>query len=289
METVVGMFLGLARAQVALSKIDQLGISLAAETESSEISGEEPRGNRTTVLSIEMEQVVHSYESETDAFSLGPIDLSFRPGEAVFVSGGNGSGKTTFVKLLCGLYVPESGQLRYNGVPVNNLNREEYRSKFAAVFSDFCLSDTIAVPPSAELDALAARYLQEFRLAHKVQVENGIFSTTDLSQGQRKRLALIAACLEDKPIYVFDEWAADQDALFRQKFYHEILPELKRKGKTLFVISHDQQYFDRADRLIVLEEGRLWKDTSRGEQLHEVVSQMQTQPAVTGKHPAVLR
>jgi putative ATP-binding cassette transporter len=284
METVVGMFLGLARAQVALSKIDQLGISLAAEIEPSMLSGEEHQDGRPFMQTIEMESVVHSYHSETDAFSLGPIDLSFRTGEIVFVSGGNGSGKTTFIKLLCGLYVPESGQLLYNGAPITNANREDYRSKFAAVFSDFCLSDTIARPLTAELDALAANYLQEFRLDHKVRVENGVFSTIDLSQGQRKRLALISACLEDKPIYVFDEWAADQDALFRQKFYHEIVPELKRKGKTLFVISHDQQYFCQADRLIVLEEGRLWKDTSDAEQLRHVVSQMQTRPALNGSH-----
>jgi putative pyoverdin transport system ATP-binding/permease protein len=284
METVVGMFLGLARAQVALSKIDQLGISLAAETEPSTLNGEEKEDDRPPVQAIEMEGIIHSYHSETDSFSLGPLDLSFRPGEVVFVSGGNGSGKTTFIKLLCGLYVPESGELRYNGVPVTNANREDYRSRFAAVFSDFFLSDTIARPPSLELDALAASYLQEFRLGHKVQVKNGVFSTIDLSQGQRKRLALIAACLEDKPIYVFDEWAADQDASFRQKFYYEIIPELKRKGKTLFVISHDQQYFSQADRLIVLEEGRLWKDTSDAEQLRHVISQMLTRPAVAGTH-----
>jgi putative ATP-binding cassette transporter len=230
-----------------------------------------------------MEGIYHSYHSETDSFSLGPLDLSFRTGETVFVSGGNGSGKTTFIKLLCGLYVPQSGELRYNGVPVTNENREDYRSQFAAVFSDFFLSDMIARTPSPELDTLGERYLKEFLLAHKVQVRNGMFSTTDLSQGQRKRLALVAACLEDKPIYIFDEWAADQDASFRQKFYYEILPELKRKGKTLFVISHDQQYFSQADRLIVLEEGRLWKDTSDAEQLQHVVSQMLGR-ARTGKH-----
>lgn len=274
METVVGMFLGMARAQVALNKIDELGISLAAETEPTTSSGVESKHEEPSVQAIEMEGIFHSYYSETDSFSLGPLDLSFRAGETVFVSGGNGSGKTTFIKLLCGLYVPQSGELRYNGVPVTNETREDYRSQFAAVFSDFFLSETIARTPSPELDALAAGYLKEFRLAHKVQVRNGMFSTTDLSQGQRKRLALVAACLEDKPIYVFDEWAADQDASFRQKFYYEILPELKRRGKTLFVISHDQQYFSQADRLIVLEEGRLWKDTSGAEQLRHVVSQM---------------
>jgi len=289
METVVGMFLGMARAQVALNKIDQLGVSLAAETEPSALNHEDQEINRSPVHTIEMEGVIHAYHSEADVFSLGPLDLSFRAGEIVFVSGGNGSGKTTFIKLLSGLYIPESGQLRYNGMPVTNENREEYRSRFAAVFSDFCLSNTIARLPTPQLDALAADYLREFRLGHKVRIENGIFSTIDLSQGQRKRLALISACLEDKPIYVFDEWAADQDALFRQKFYHEILPELKRRGKTLFVISHDQQYFCQADRLIVLEEGRLWEDISDAEQLRHLVLQMQARSAVTGSHASPAR
>src|SRR5262249_25056968 len=156
METVVGMFLGMARAQVALNKIDELGISLAAETEPATGSAAERIDDGPSVQAIEMEGIIHSYHSETDSFSLGPLDFCFRAGETVFVSGGNGSGKTTFIKLLCGLYVPQSGELRYNGVPVTNENREDFRSRFAVVFSDFFLSETIARTPSPELDTLAA-------------------------------------------------------------------------------------------------------------------------------------
>lgn len=289
METIVGMFVGLTRAQIALSKIDQFGISLGEETEPSSTTAKEDLTSAQPVHEIELAGVVHSYHSETDAFSLGPINLSFRSGEMVFISGGNGSGKTTFVKLLTGLYFPEAGELRYNGAPVTSDNREEYRSKFAAVFSDFCLTANIARSPSPELDALAEDYLQEFHLSHKVKVADGVFSTLDLSQGQRKRLALVSACLEDKPIYVFDEWAADQDASFRKKFYRQILPELKRRGKTLFVITHDQQYFDAADRLIVLEEGMLCKDTANGDQLYHVISQLEAQSSIVGKRAAPLR
>lgn len=276
METIVGMFVGFTRAQISLRKIDQLGLSLGTETEATVEQQQEIVSSIHPVLTIEMRGVTHSYRSDADSFTLGPLDLSFRAGEMIFVSGGNGSGKTTFLKLLTGLYVPESGHIKCNELPVTEPNRANYRSIFSAVFSDFHLSDTIARQPSAGLDEIATDYLKQFRLDHKVTVKNGVFSTTDLSQGQRKRLALIAAILEDRPIYVFDEWAADQDVSFRQKFYHEILPELKRRGKTLFVISHDQHYFDFADRLIVLEEGRLWKDTANGEQLYQVVSEMQT-------------
>jgi putative ATP-binding cassette transporter len=289
METIVGMFVGFTRAQVSLNKIDQLGLSLSAETETAVEQPQEIVNSMHPVLTIEMRGVTHSYRSEADSFTLGPLDFCFRAGEMIFVSGGNGSGKTTFLKLLTGLYVPESGYLECNDVRVTGLNRANYRSTFSAVFSDFHLSDTIARPVSSDLDQIAADYLREFRLDHKVTVKNGVFSTIALSQGQRKRLALIAAILEDKPMYVFDEWAADQDVSFRQKFYHRILPELKRKGKTLFVISHDQHYFEFADRLIVLEEGRLWKDTANGEQLNQVVSEMQALSARGEKSKAEIR
>ena len=83
------------------------------------------------------------------------------------------------------------------------------------------------------------------------------FSTTHLSHGQRQRLALLGAYLEDRPIYVFDEWAANQEPQFRNIFYRQILPELKARGKLAVVISHDDRYFDVADRLIRLTSGVL--------------------------------
>jgi putative ATP-binding cassette transporter len=259
LETIVDIFMNLTHAQVSLSKIEQLGLSLQAEKEES--PKEIGFAPASPLYAIEMQEMTYSYRSEAESFTLGPLNATFCPGEVVFISGGNGSGKTTFLKLLSGLYTPESGNIRCNDARVNDLERDEYRSRFAVVFSDFHLSDTIACPPCAELDELATQYLKDFRLDHKVTVRQGVFSTINLSQGQRKRLALAAACLEDKQIYVFDEWAADQDVFFRQKFYREILPELKRKGKTLFVATHDHQYFDIADRILVLEEGKLWKDT----------------------------
>lgn len=283
MESMVETFLGMTRAQVSLNKIDQLGVSLQSDVETAPASGTEAPANRDEVGAIEMRGVWHSYHSETDNFTLGPLDLSFRAGEMVFISGGNGSGKTTFIKLLTGLYTPEAGCIRWNDNQLTESICESYRANFSIVFSDFHLSNTIARPVSSELDGIATEYLHEFQLDHKVTVQNGIFSTTDLSQGQRKRLALIAACLEDRPIYVFDEWAADQDASFRQKFYRQILPRLKIAGKTLFVITHDQQYFDAADRLIVLEEGRVWRDTGNSLQFYEVATQMHARTAPTGR------
>jgi putative ATP-binding cassette transporter len=207
---------------------------------------------------IELSGVVHSYQGARDNnFTLGPIDLSFSPGELVFLVGGNGSGKTTLAKLLTGLYAPEAGEIRLDGELVTDANRDLFRQNFAAVFSDFFLFDSLLGLHVPELDAQARNYLERLYLDHKVQIDNGRFSTLDLSQGQRKRLALLTAYLEDRNIYLFDEWAADQDPMFKEVFYYQLLPELKTKGKTVIVISHDDRYYNVADRVIKLENGKL--------------------------------
>jgi putative ATP-binding cassette transporter len=206
--------------------------------------------------------VTHSYhrEQEESSFVLGPIDLSFRPGELIFLIGGNGSGKTTLAKLLTGLYIPEAGEIRLNGQLITDENRESYRQHFSAIFTDFYLFESLLGLDHPELDQLAQKYLARLQLDHKVQVIDGNLSTTALSQGQRKRLALLAACLEDRPFYIFDEWAADQDPLFKEIFYEQLLPELKSKGKTALVLSHDERYYHVADRIIKLDYGKLVSD-----------------------------
>ncbi|MCI0592377.1 putative ATP-binding cassette transporter [Chromohalobacter marismortui] len=203
--------------------------------------------------------VTHRYyhEQSDDVFELGPLDLEFRPGEITFLVGGNGSGKTTLAKLLVGLYPPEAGEIGRDGERIEACNRDAYRQLFSVVFSDFHLFERLLEAPRAELDAEGNRLLARLHLQHKVRVENGAFTTQALSQGQRKRLALVVACLEDRPFVVFDEWAADQDPVFKEVFYREVLPELKRMGKAVLVISHDDRYFHLADRLLRLESGQL--------------------------------
>ncbi|MBH9340157.1 cyclic peptide transporter, partial [Pseudomonas aeruginosa] len=107
----------------------------------------------------------------------------------------------------------------------------------------------------------ATQYQQRRELAPTGSGRDGNFSTPDLSTGQRKRLALINAWLEERPVLVFDEWAADQDPAFRRVFYTELLPDLKRQGKTIIVISHDDRYFEMADQLIRLSAGKVVKET----------------------------
>ncbi len=254
---VLSSFSLFGRANVALGKVEKLGISLAAnsveETSTPRPSGEPP------FRRLELRNVTHSYRHEKDDsnFVLGPISLDFTPGELVFLVGGNGSGKSTLAKIITGLYFPEDGEIRLNGRTVGNHNRDDYRQLFSAVFADFYLFDTLLGLDAPDLDASARGYLAQFHLDHKVTIANGILSTTEVSQGQRKRLALLTAYLEDRPFYLFDEWASDQDPIFKDIFYTQLLPDLKSRGKTVLVITHDDKYFHLADRLIKLDYGKL--------------------------------
>jgi len=196
-----------------------------------------------------------SYRFPETSFALGPVDLQVARGETLFVVGENGSGKTTLIKLLLGLYAPHEGRVLLDGRPVD---ADGYRQLFSAVFSDYYLFDDL---PANDCDASARAWLERLRIARKVDVANGLFTTTELSTGERKRLALVRALLEDRPILMFDEWPADQDPSFRRFFYGELISELKRRGKTLIVVSHDDRYFAAADRIVRLDEGRLSEET----------------------------
>jgi len=195
--------------------------------------------------------------SEERGFLLGPISLSLQSGKITYIVGGNGSGKSTLAKLITGLYVPQGGSIYLDSIPITDHNREWYRQHFSAIFSDFYLFDRYLGFNHNDLDRDVERYLKQLQLDHKVQVKDGVLSTTRLSQGQRKRLALLTAYLEDRPIYLFDEWASDQEPLFRDLFYKQILVKLKERGKTVIVITHDDRYFHLADHIIKLDYGKV--------------------------------
>jgi putative ATP-binding cassette transporter len=245
------------RASVAVDKVQKLGESLQAQM--SQANTASLPAAWSTFRSLSLQNITHSFhrEKENRSFTLGPINLDFKPGELVFLVGGNGSGKTTLAMLLLGLCRPESGVIRLNGKAITEDNKEAYLQNFSVVFSDFYLFDELFGLDVKNMNEQVADYLERLHLHHKVSIDNGIFSTLDLSQGQRKRLALLVAYLEDRPFYVFDEWAADQDPEFKDVFYMELLPALKAQGKTVLAITHDDRYFHIADRCIKLEEGRI--------------------------------
>ena len=207
---------------------------------------------------IDLRRVVFQYRDRGvgPAFRIGPIDLQVDPGSIVFIVGGNGSGKSTFLRTLTGLYAPTDGLVLLNNTLVSPENVGWYRSHFSPIFSDYHLFDRLyglRNTPTERVQEL----LTLMQIEDKVSFENGAFTTLELSSGQRKRLAMIVALLEDRPILVLDEWAADQDPPFRRFFYEDLLPNLKRQGKTIIAATHDDRYFDTADRVLKMEYGEL--------------------------------
>ena len=257
--SVIGSMPTIERGQVALENIERLGVSLDVspkEAQTIDVARVEAGG----LPILQWTDVVFSYGEEKEVempFSLGPISLDLHPGELVFVIGGNGSGKTTFVKVLSGLYQPSQGHVTLDGTMIADANREWYREHFSVVFSDFHLFNKLLGQSNSHTESLAPQYLRLLHMDQKVTVRERAFSTLDLSQGQRKRLALVTAYLEDRPIYVFDEWAADQDPQYKEIFYKTLLPDLRERGKLVIVITHDDRYFHLGNQVIKLEDGKV--------------------------------
>lgn len=276
-------------ARIAYQRIADTTGPLAVEQGQADAAGD-----RRPFVELALRGVTHRYfrDGEDGAFTLGPIELSLRAGEVVFLVGGNGSGKTTLAKLLVGLYAPERGSVLLNGEPIADAaDRERHRQQCTAVFSDFHLFDSLLGAATnageagaheagnAALDARANDLLARLQLQHKVTVRDGAFSTRALSQGQRKRLALVAACLEERPVIVLDEWAADQDPAFKAVFYREIVPALRAQGKAVLVISHDDRYFDAGDRVVLLDQGRIREEGIEYQREYQPEYQPAAEPA----------
>jgi putative ATP-binding cassette transporter len=248
----------LARAEatvVGLYALEgEIGANSHGATSSSPVASTSP--NPFGELAIRSVRFRYTDASGAVTFECGPIDLRLNRGDLVFVIGGNGSGKSTLLKLLTGLYEPLAGERLLDGRRVDAALLEQWRELFAIVFTDFHLFDRLYGMEHVDPTEVQ-RWLQVMGLAHKTRYSDGRFTQTSLSTGQRKRLAFIVTVLRNKPICVFDEVAADQDPDFRRRFYRELLPELRARGTTIIVVSHDDAYFDCADRLIRLQDGRI--------------------------------
>ena len=251
-----------ADASAALGRITELGVTLLEDQEH-EASRHVPTSPGHW-RSLNLQDVVFRYQGENsaDEFTLGPLDLTLQPGEIVFVAGGNGSGKTTFAKILTGLYPPSSGRIQLDDTIIEEESVRWFRSKFSVVFADFCLFEDVAELRPGQVAEEAKR------LAVRLKLEQWMLGTPQssgspaaLSSGERRRVALLMALLEDRPILVFDEWAADQDPRYKDLFYREIIPRIRDSGKLVVVISHDERYFHVADRVLWLERGKppIWR------------------------------
>ncbi|MDP5130112.1 MAG: cyclic peptide export ABC transporter [Paraglaciecola sp.] len=206
---------------------------------------------------FQLRNLTYRYASKDQepGFEIGPLNLTVNKGSITFIVGGNGSGKTTLGKLITSHYLPLGGHIYLDNLPIDHKYVASYRNAICAITSDFYLFDQLLGEAENADIAVIEDYLEELCLSDKVKIHQGKFSTLALSDGQRKRLALLIAYLEDKDLYLFDEWAADQDPEFKQIFYRRILPELKAKGKAIIVISHDDSYFDVADHVVKMQNG----------------------------------
>jgi putative ATP-binding cassette transporter len=270
---VVGACFGLVQsipillnANASADRIDRLEQALRTTLvmeERREITAPE-RFERIEVRNIEFR---YTDKFSDTVFKIGPIDFTLQSGELVFITGGNGSGKSTFLRVFSGLYPPDSGEILLDGRPVTDANRDEYRGLMSAIFFDYHLFQRLYGIPDAD-PAEVGQLLTQFRLADKTSLTDGEFRTLDLSGGQRRRLALIVSLLEKRPIMLLDEWTAEQDPEFRRKFYDELLPEMVRAGATIVVITHDDRYLDELHlpaRRIKMDEGRIVEQRSMGE------------------------
>ncbi len=240
------------RASIALGGLQTLEAELRAAVDARPLV--QPMAPIEDFATLGMSGVTFTYGRQDD-YVFGPVDLTVNRGEILFITGRNGSGKSTALKLLLGLYPPDTGTLQLDGRPVPTPAAQAWRNLFSVVLSEFVLFEQLSGPPVPE--PRAQELLDWFALTEKVRIEDGKFSTLDLSTGQRKRLAMVVALLQDRPVFVFDEWAADQDPEFRETYYRRILPDLKERGKTVVCVTHDDQYFHLADRRLVIEAGRV--------------------------------
>ena len=261
---IVGFSTQLSRVNLSLDRASKIGVILSNEASPavSPASVSPLPQEPASSLCFGLREVSYRHARDDEAaFDLGPVTLDFDRPEVVFISGGNGSGKTTLLKLLCGLYPPLQGELHIDNRPLDPAALASYRRRFGVIFADFFLFDSLLGYENTATTE-AQRLLGEVHLDRLVALNpDGVFSSTKLSQGQRKRLALVATLLEDKPVYVFDEWAADQDPEFRRWFYERILPGLRARGKLVIAITHDDAFYPTDDRIVRLSEGRIVSDT----------------------------
>ncbi|MBS0846858.1 multidrug ABC transporter permease/ATP-binding protein [Citrobacter sp. JGM124] len=257
--SAVGALPTLLSAQVAFNKLNAFQLAPYSSSFTTSLPA-------TEWQTLEMRNVVFQYEDNN--FRVGPINLTLKRGELVFLIGGNGSGKSTLAMLLTGLYQPVSGGIYLDGLPVTADNQQAYRKLFSAVFTDVWLFDKLLGAEGKEANPdVVADWLAYLKMTDKLELKNGRILNLKLSKGQRKRVALLLALAEEREIILLDEWAADQDPHFRREFYQVLLPLMQQRGKTIFAISHDDHYFTHADRLLEMRQGHLSELTGQEREL----------------------
>ncbi len=271
LSTVSGFLGTIKRIEASVIQIEHLGIELEAESDGARVPAIRKERNQEladgtpniSTLSTPNKQPLigvsdlrFHYANDEYGFGLEGINLELNAGEIIYIEGGNGSGKSTLIKLICGLYRQHSGTVWHQGKVVDETNLDEYRNQFAVILTDSYVFKDLKHLTDEQLEK-GDMFLSMLQMDKKVQIQNGVFSTTDLSQGQKKRLELVHMLLEDKAVYIFDEWVAYQDITSKNIFYTRVLPYLKDQAKLVINVAHDYSYGDVADKVLRMEDGNI--------------------------------
>lgn len=226
-------------------------------------------GKTTAFTGLHLSQVTCRRSGSKDDFELGPIELSITPGKVLFITGENGSGKSTLALLISGLLAPSTGKvmaLQDDDAPPGPVQGPQGsqptfpETYVGAVFSNYHLPARpwgLTAAQQARLGALLSELdLDEVIGPQTFSVETPLPSSR-LSQGQQRRLALALCLAENRPLLIFDEFAADQDPGHKEWFYRILLPRLKAQGKAVVVVTHDDRYFSLADQQVHLLAGQM--------------------------------
>lgn len=251
---VIGFFNEIKDAENALDQINELDadISKSMVVPTEELTYIPQKGEPI----ITLKGFQYAYNESEHGFKLGPVDLQLFDNQITVINGGNGSGKTTIFNLIAGLYESNGGEMFFQDKKITNDNIRSYRDLFCTYFTDSPVFDSLDHVSKENMEK-GERYIKLLELEGKTTISTTTIAQTNLSFGQRGRLNLLRLLLEDRPIYMLDEWAANQDLHFKEKFYEEIIPELKKLGKTVILITHDDRFYHIADRVVTMRNGMI--------------------------------
>lgn len=245
-------------------------LSLQPEVEAPRIEGAAKCISATP--HIEFRNVSFRYPN-TDSLVLNDVSFALRPGEVVALAGENGSGKTTIVKLLAGLYEPIAGQILLDGVDIVKLDREKLRSYFSMTLQDFRIynfpvyenigigslefinnkTEIEAAARQTGLDKIVQALPHKYDTVLGRQFKRG----HEFSGGRRQLVALSRALIRNAPILVMDEPTAALDVHNERHFFHLLLSKRRSSTQSVLLITHRMTAVRHAQRILVLESGKL--------------------------------
>lgn len=241
--------------------------------------GKKLAADKEASYTIELRDVSFRYPgSEREIFS--HLNLTLHPGEKLAVVGANGAGKTTFIKLLCGFYDPDEGEVLLNGVNIKEFNRRDYYQLFAAVFQDFSLlageiaENVASFDQKIDMDRVWD-CIEKVGLRKKIEglpagchthLEKAVYEdAAEFSGGECQRLMMARLLYKDSPVMVLDEPTAALDAIAESDIYQKY-QELA-SGKSSVFISHRLASTRFCDRIILLEDGKVAEEGTHEELL----------------------